>query len=75
MFTPMPPAFPGLTPSSGILSGKAGAAERYIDFLKAGSSAFTRLRCSRPPGCHLTTPQPVEETFEVLEGLVKSWKR
>jgi len=57
------------TLSRSILSGKAGAAERYIDFLKAGRSAYP-VEVLKAAGVDLTTPQPVEETFEVLEGLV-----
>ena len=55
--------------SRGILSGKAGAAERYINFLKSGSSVYP-VDVLKGAGVDLTQPQAVEDTFQVLEGLV-----
>jgi oligoendopeptidase F len=55
--------------SQRILSGVPGAAEAYLGFLKAGSSAYP-LDVLKAAGVDLTTPAPVEETFRVLEGLV-----
>jgi oligoendopeptidase F len=55
--------------SRGILTGKAGAAERYINLLKSGSSAYP-VEVLKGAGVDLTQPQAVEETFQVLEGLV-----
>jgi oligoendopeptidase F len=52
-----------------ILSGVPGAAEDYLGFLKAGSSLYP-LEALKLAGVDLTTPQPVEETFSVLAGLV-----
>jgi oligoendopeptidase F len=52
-----------------ILSGEAGAVERYLGFLKSGSSRYP-LEVLQAAGVDLTTPAPVEETFGVLEGLV-----
>jgi oligoendopeptidase F len=52
-----------------ILSGEAGAAERYLGFLKAGNSRYP-LDVLKSAGVDLTTPQPVEETYQVLDGLV-----
>jgi oligoendopeptidase F len=52
-----------------ILSGVPGAAEAYLGFLKSGSSLYV-LDSLRKAGVDLSTPQPVEETFEVLSGLV-----
>jgi len=52
-----------------ILSGEPGAAERYLGFFKAGSSA-NPLEVLQAAGVDLTTPAPVEETFQILEGLV-----
>ena len=46
-----------------------GAAEDYLGFLKAGSSLYP-LEALKLAGVDLTTPQPVEETFSVLAGLV-----
>ena len=56
--------------SRGILTGKENAAERYIGFLKSGSSAYP-MDVLRAAGVDLSTPQPVEETFQVLESLVE----
>ncbi|MDQ3396526.1 MAG: oligoendopeptidase F [Deinococcota bacterium] len=56
--------------SEGILAGEEGAAERYLDFLKAGGSRYP-LDALRLAGVDLTTPAPVEKTFAVLAGLVE----
>ena len=53
----------------GVLDGEAGAAERYLDFLRAGGSAYP-LDILRQAGVDLTSPEPVEETFAVLASLV-----
>jgi oligoendopeptidase F len=52
-----------------ILAGEEGAAERYLEFLRAGSSLFP-LDVLKRAGVDLTTPAPVEETFAVLAALV-----
>jgi oligoendopeptidase F len=52
-----------------ILSGTPGAAEDYLRFLSAGSSLYP-LEALQLAGVDLTTPEPVEETFRVLAGLV-----
>jgi oligoendopeptidase F len=52
-----------------ILSGQPGAAQAYIDFLKAGGSRYP-LDALKQAGVDLTTPHPVEDTFAVLSGLV-----
>ncbi len=52
-----------------ILSGKPGAAENYLSFLRAGSSLYP-LDALKLAGVDLTTPQAVEETFAVLESYV-----
>ncbi|HLA97334.1 MAG TPA: M3 family oligoendopeptidase, partial [Anaerolineales bacterium] len=53
----------------GILSGEAEAAERYLDFLKAGGSLYP-LEALSKAGVDLASPEPVERAFEVLAGLV-----
>ncbi len=55
--------------SHAILSGEKGAAQRYLDFLKAGGSLFP-LDALALAGVDLTSPEPVERAFEVLAGLV-----
>ncbi len=53
-----------------ILDGETGAVERYHTFLKAGGSLYP-LDALRQAGVDLTTPEPVEQTFGVLAGLVE----
>ncbi len=56
--------------TQGVLEGKPGAVERYLDFLKAGGSMYT-LEALKMAGVDLTTPEPVEQAFAVLAGLVE----
>ncbi len=53
----------------GVLAGEPGAAERYLDFLRAGGSAYP-LDILRQAGVDLTSPEPVEAAFAVLASLV-----
>ncbi len=56
--------------ANGILSGDdPQAVDRYLTFLKAGSSDYPINVLSRA-GVDMSTPQAVEETFTVLSGLV-----
>jgi len=52
-----------------VLAGEPGAAERYVDFLRAGGSGYP-LDLLRGAGVDLTSREPVEETFAVLSSLV-----
>lgn len=52
-----------------VLEGRPGAADRYLDFLKAGSSDYP-LEVLKRAGVDLATPEPVEKTFEVLARTV-----
>ena len=52
-----------------VLSGTPGAAAQYISFLRAGSSLYP-IDALKLAGVDLTTPQPVEETYAILEGFV-----
>ncbi|MBP1694225.1 MAG: pepF, partial [Chloroflexi bacterium] len=52
-----------------IRRGEPGAAEAYLGFLKSGGSMYP-LDSLRQAGLDLSTPAPVEETFEILSGLV-----
>ena len=52
-----------------ILTGVPGARDAYLDFLKAGGSLYP-LEALQRAGVDLTTPQPLDDTFEVLAGLV-----
>ena len=53
----------------GVLGGESGAADRYLEFLRAGGSAYP-LDLLRRAGVDLASPEPVEETFAVLASLV-----
>lgn len=55
--------------AQGVLEGKPGAAENYLAFLRAGSS-LDPLDALKLAGVDLTTPDAVEQTFDVLAGLV-----
>lgn len=55
--------------SKRILSGEEGAVDDYLSFLKAGGSTYA-LDALKMAGVDLTTPEPVEVTFEILSGLV-----
>jgi oligoendopeptidase F len=52
-----------------ILAGEKGAAEKYLEFLKAGSSMYP-LDALRMAGVDLSTSAPVEATFSILADLV-----
>jgi oligoendopeptidase F len=52
-----------------VLSGAPNAAEDYLRFLSAGSSVYP-LEALQIAGVDMSTPQPVEETFEILSGMV-----
>ena len=52
-----------------ILSGVPGAVEDYLSFLKAGSSMYP-LEALKLAGVDLTSPEPVEQTFGVMAGMV-----
>lgn len=56
--------------SHAVLAGEAGAAERYLEFLKSGGSRFP-LDALKLAGVDLASPEPVERAFEVLAGLVE----
>lgn len=55
--------------AEGILAGKTGAVEAYLNFLKAGGSLYP-LDALKMAGVDLTTPEAVETTFEVLSSYV-----
>lgn len=55
--------------SQRILSGTPGAGEDYLQFLGAGSSLYP-LEALKRAGVDLSTPEPVEATFEILSQMV-----
>lgn len=52
-----------------ILAGDNGAATNYLSFLRAGGSVFP-LDALKIAGVDMTSPEPVETTFNVLAGYV-----
>ncbi|MEZ4767506.1 MAG: oligoendopeptidase F [Caldilineales bacterium] len=52
-----------------ILAGTPGAAEDYRRFLSAGDSMYA-IDSLKLAGVDLSTPEPVEETYQVLSGLL-----
>ena len=56
--------------ANGILAGdEPDAIDRYLGFLRAGNADYP-INALRAAGVDMSTPQAVEETFKVLEGLV-----
>ena len=56
--------------AKGIIDGKAGAAENYLNLLKVGSSKYP-LDALKDAGVDMTKPDAVRDTFEVLKSLVE----
>jgi oligoendopeptidase F len=52
-----------------VLSGNAGAVERYLAFLKSGGSMYP-LDALELAGINMASPEPVERTFRELASLV-----
>ena len=55
--------------AGGILRGEANAVKNYLGFLKSGSSDYS-LDALKKAGVDMTSPQPVEETFALMEGYI-----
>jgi len=52
-----------------VQSGDQQAVERYLDFLSTGSSAYP-LDALKAAGVDMTSPEPVNNAFDVLAGYV-----
>ncbi len=52
-----------------VLKGEPGAADNYKSFLKAGGSIYP-LDALKLAGIDMTSPEPVERAFDVLEGFI-----
>lgn len=52
-----------------VLAGESGAADAYLDFLKAGGSRYP-LEALKMAGVDMTKPEAVEQTFAVLADYV-----
>jgi oligoendopeptidase F len=62
------------TLAEGILANKPGAAEKYLQFLKAGGSLFP-LDALKLAGIDLASSVPVEQTFATLARYVDQLER
>jgi len=54
------------TLANGILEGKDGAVDRYIDFLKAGNSDYP-IEVLKKAGVDMTSKQPILDALDVFE--------
>jgi oligoendopeptidase F len=52
-----------------VLDGKPGAVDRYLTFLKSGSSDYP-LNLLKAAGVDLAGAEPIDRTFEVMAGLI-----
>lgn len=52
-----------------VMAGESGAVEAYLDFLRAGSSAYA-LDALASAGVDMSSPQPIQEAFDYLDSLV-----
>jgi oligoendopeptidase F len=52
-----------------VMAGESGAVEAYLDFLRAGSSAYP-LDALASAGVDMSSPQPIQEAFDYLDSLV-----
>ncbi len=52
-----------------ILDGQDGAVEAYLNFLNAGGSMYP-LDALKLAGVDLSTPEPVQQAFNVMEGMI-----
>jgi oligoendopeptidase F len=55
--------------AANVLAGESGAAERYIQFLSAGSSLYP-IEALKLAGVDMTRPDPVEKAFATLASYV-----
>lgn len=62
------------TLARGILAGEAGARERYLDFLRSGSSRYP-VDTLRLAGVDVTTPAPVEGVIALFGELLGEMER
>jgi oligoendopeptidase F len=53
-----------------VLSGEPQAAENYLNFLRAGHSLYP-LEALKHAGVDLSTPEPIETTFAVLQSYIE----
>ncbi len=56
--------------ANSVLSGNQRSAQNYINFLRAGNSMST-VDLLNLAGVDMTSPEPIEKTFDVLAAMVK----
>ncbi|MEO6458260.1 MAG: oligoendopeptidase F [Chloroflexia bacterium] len=56
--------------AAGVFGGESDAADKYKQFLSAGGSNYP-LEVLKIAGVDMTSPEPVERAFDVLEGYVE----
>jgi oligoendopeptidase F len=57
-----------------ILKKESGAVDRYLAFLKAGGSMYP-IDALNMAGIDMTTPEPMDRAFKVLEGFVDRFEK
>lgn len=57
-----------------VLSGGPQAAETYLEFLRSGHSQYP-LAALKQAGVDLSTPEPIDTTFAILEGYIEQLER
>jgi oligoendopeptidase F len=57
-----------------VLEGKSGAVDRYLTFLRSGSSDYP-LNLLKAAGVDLTTAEPIDRAFDVMAGLIDRLER
>jgi oligoendopeptidase F len=55
--------------ADGILKNGSSAAQKYVEFLKAGDALYP-IDALKLAGIDMTTPEPVERAFGVMMGFV-----
>ncbi|MBP2076583.1 oligoendopeptidase F [Oceanobacillus polygoni] len=60
--------------ANGILEGKEGAVDRYLDFLKAGSSDYP-IEVLKKAGVDMTSKQPILDALDVFEEKLNEMER
>ena len=60
--------------AEGMLAGEEGAVERYIAYLRAGSSLYP-LDALKLAGVDMTSPEPVERAFAYVGELTDRLER
>jgi oligoendopeptidase F len=60
--------------SEQVLQGDTAACERYLDFLKAGSSSYP-LDVLAKAGCDMRSPEPIHKALDVFEAYLTEFEQ